>query len=134
MANLTVIEGIGLAYATKLAMIGVTSSAQLLEAGATPAGRRRLVESTNIDLDRIMRWTNMADLFRIKGIGEEYADLLEAAGVDTVPDLARRSPENLHEKLAVVNQAWNLVRRLPAASEVRRWVDQAKELPRIVVY
>ena len=76
----------------------------------------------------------MADLFRIKGVGEEYADLLEAAGVDTVPELAQRNAENLHKKLAEVNEAKNLVRRVPTQGEVSEWVGQAKQLPRVLTY
>jgi predicted flap endonuclease-1-like 5' DNA nuclease len=82
----------------------------------------------------ILEWVNHADLFRIKGVGEEYADLLEEAGVDTVPELAQRNPANLHAKLGEVNAAKKLVRRLPTAAQVTDWVDQAKALPRVITY
>jgi predicted flap endonuclease-1-like 5' DNA nuclease len=81
-----------------------------------------------------LEWVNLADLFRIKGIGEEFSDLLEEAGVDTVPELAQRNPENLHSKLVEVNEAKKLVRRVPGLSQVQDWVAQAKELPRVVTY
>jgi predicted flap endonuclease-1-like 5' DNA nuclease len=82
----------------------------------------------------VLRWANMADLFRIKGIGEEYADLLEAAGVDTVPELSQRNPDNLHKKIAEINEEKKLVRRVPTQPEVGGWVEQAKQLPRALTY
>jgi predicted flap endonuclease-1-like 5' DNA nuclease len=134
MAKLTEIEGIGEAYAQKLQEAGVGTLEQLLEKGAAPAGRKEIAEKTGVSEKLILRWANMADLFRIKGVGEEYADLLEAAGVDTVPELAQRNPENLHNKLAEVNEAKNLVRRVPTVEEVGGWVGQAKQLPRVLTY
>lgn len=134
MTKLTVIEGIGEAYQAKLAEAGITTTEALLEKGATRTGRQGLADSTGITSKLIMAWINHADLFRIKGISSQYADLLEVAGVDTVPALARRNPANLHEKMAEVNKEKALVRRPPAASQVEDWVTQAKELPRIVEY
>ena len=134
MAKLTEIEGIGEAYAQKLQEAGVGTLEQLLEKGAAPAGRKEIAEKTGVSEKLILRWANMADLFRIKGVGEEYADLLEAAGVDTVPELAQRNVENLHKKLAEVNEAKNLVRRVPTVEEVGGWVGQAKQLPRVLTY
>jgi predicted flap endonuclease-1-like 5' DNA nuclease len=134
MAKLTEIEGIGEAYAQKLQGAGVGTLDQLLEKGAAPTGRKEIAEKTGVSEKLILRWANMADLFRIKGVGEEYADLLEAAGVDTVPELAQRNPENLHNKLAEVNEAKNLVRRVPTVEEVGGWVGQAKQLPRVLTY
>jgi len=134
MSNLTKIEGIGEAYMAKLKAAGVTSTEQLLEKGATPAGRKELETATGIAHALILRWINNADLFRIKGIGEEYADLLEAAGVNTVPELAQRSAENLAAKLAEVNEAKKLVRKVPTAAQVTDWVAQAKALPRVLTY
>lgn len=134
MSKLNEIEGIGEKYAATLTAAGVKSVEHLLELGATPKGRKTLEDDTGISGKLILRWVNMADLFRIKGVGEEYADLLEAAGVDTVPELAQRKPENLHAKMVEVNEAKNLVRALPAASKVTDWVAQAKELPRVVSY
>jgi predicted flap endonuclease-1-like 5' DNA nuclease len=106
----------------------------MLKKGATKKGRKELEDTSGISGKLILRWINMADLFRIKGIGEQYSDLLEAAGVDTVPELAQRKPENLHAKMVEVNEAKNLVRALPALSAVESWVASAKELPRVVTY
>lgn len=134
MTKLTEIEGIGATYAGMLEGAGVKSIEHLLDVGCTPKGRKGLEASTGISGKLILRWVNMADLFRIKGVAEEYADLLEAAGVDTVPELAQRKPDNLHAKMAEVNEVKNLVRALPAASRVADWVAQAKDLPRVVTY
>jgi len=130
MAKLTTIEGIGAAFADKLNTIGVNSTEKLLEEGATPTGRKTLAEKSGISETMLLRWVNMSDLFRIKGVGEEYADLLEAAGVDTVPELAQRNVDNLIEKMTAVNTEKKLVRQLPAQTTVTGWVSQAKELPR----
>jgi predicted flap endonuclease-1-like 5' DNA nuclease len=134
MAKLTEIEGIGEAYAQKLQEAGVGTLDQLLEKGAAPTGRKEIAEKAGVSEKLILRWANMADLFRIKGVGEEYADLLETAGIDTVPELAQRNPENLHNKLAEVNEAKNLVRRVPTEEEVGGWVGQAKQLLRVLTY
>ena len=134
MSNLTKIEGIGEVYMAKLKAAGVTSTEQLLEKGSTPSGRKELETTTGIAHALLLRWINNADLFRIKGIGEEYADLLEAAGVNTVPELAQRSAENLAAKLVEVNAAKKLVRKLPTAAQVADWVTQAKALPRVLTY
>lgn len=134
MAQIKSIEGIGAGNAEKLQGEGITTTEKLLEKGATTAGRSQLAESTGISKKLILRWVNMADLFRIKGVGEEYADLLEAAGVDTVPELAQRNPANLLEKMTKANQEKKLVRALPSESVVEKWIKQAKELPRKVNY
>jgi predicted flap endonuclease-1-like 5' DNA nuclease len=134
MTKLTTIEGIGESFAQKLQDAGVTTTEMLLDKGATPAGRKAVAEATGISETLILKWANRADLFRVKGIGEEYADLLEAAGVDTVPDLARRNAENLHEKLTAVNAEKALVRRVPTLEAVQGWVAEAKELPRKLTY
>ncbi len=134
MTKLVKIEGIGEASAAKLEAAGVQSLEALLEKGGDKKGRKSLEEATGISGKLILRWVNMADLFRIKGIGEEYADLLEAAGVDTVPELAQRKAENLHAKMLEVNEAKKLVRAAPGLSTVETWVAQAKELPRAVNY
>ena len=134
MAKLTEIEGIGATYAEKLTAAGITTTEALLEAAAGVKGREKIAESTGISGKLILRWTNMADLFRIKGVGEEYADLLEAAGVDTVPELAQRNPENLAVKMGEVNEEKKLVRQVPSETAVKGWVDQAKSLPRVVNY
>ncbi|MEM8962717.1 MAG: DUF4332 domain-containing protein [Acidobacteriota bacterium] len=134
MAKLADIEGIGEVYAGKLEKAGIKSQAKLLEAGRKPKGRKDIAEKSGISGKLVLAWVNRADLARIKGVGEEYADLLEHAGVDTVPELAQRNAANLHAKMAEVNEAKNLVRRLPPQSQVENWVAQAKELPRAIEY
>jgi predicted flap endonuclease-1-like 5' DNA nuclease len=134
MAKLTEIEGIGPAYAEKLIAAGLTTTEALLEAGATPKGRTDLAAKTGISEKLILRWVNMSDLFRIKGVGEQYSDLLEAAGVDTVAELAQRKAENLQAKMVEVNAEKQLVRRVPTLAEVTSWVEFAKTLPRAVSY
>ena len=132
MANVSEIEGIGPVYAAKLEANGIKTVAALLEAGASKKGRDKIAEETGIDYSRILKWVNMADLFRIKGVGEEYSELLEAAGVDTVKELRNRNPENLHAKMMEVNEEKKLVRALPAASQVASWVEHAKTLEPMV--
>lgn len=129
------IEGIGATYAAKLTEAGVKSQEALLKAGDTPKSRKDLEKMTGISGKLLLKWINRADLARVKGIGEEYADLLELAGVDTVPALARRNAENLHKKLLEAAEAnTKVVRRVPAATEVAKWVAAAKELPRVLSY
>jgi len=134
MAKLTKIEGIGEFYAQKLREAGIATTQALLEKGATPKGRQEIAEKTDISEKLILEWVNHVDLFRIKGVGEEYSDLLEEAGVDTVPELAQRNAENLHQKLVAVNQEKKLVRQLPAQTQVSDWIEQAKRLPRVITY
>lgn len=134
MKSLLVVEGIGKVYAEKLQVAGVRSAAGLLTRGATPKGRQDLADQTGIDCGKILEWVNHVDLFRIKGVGEEYADLLEAAGVDTVPELAQRNPENLFQALVSLNKEKKLVRRAPVLAQVQSWVEQARQLPRVITY
>jgi len=134
MANIADIEGIGDVYAAKLESAGVNTVEKLLEAGAGKKGREDLAGKIGVGEKLILEWVNRADLARIKGIGSEFADLLEAAGVDTVPELAQRSAENLAAKLGEVNAEKNLTRRLPTADQVADWIEQAKKLPRVVTY
>jgi predicted flap endonuclease-1-like 5' DNA nuclease len=134
MTSLTKIEGIGEVYAQKLREMGIRTTEALLEQGASPRGRREIAEQTGVSPQLILRWVNEADLFRVKGIGEEYADLLEAAGVDTVRELAQRNPDNLCQRLAETNEQKKLVRQLPTAAQVKSWVEQAGQLPRGVTY
>jgi predicted flap endonuclease-1-like 5' DNA nuclease len=134
MAHIADIEGIGAAYAQTLAEKGVTTTEALLEKCATPAGRKALAEETAISGKLILKWANRADLARIKGIGSEYADLLEAAGVDTVPALARRNAANLYASLTSTNEEKKLTRRPPSESQVADWIEQAKALPRKLTY
>ena len=134
MTKLMTIEGIGDVYNAKLQEVGVTTVEALLERGATPQGRKELAELTGAGAERILDWVNRADLYRIRGVSEEYSDLLEAAGVDTVVELGQRNPENLHAKIQEVNAQKKLVRRLPTLAQVSGWVEQAKDLPRKVSY
>ncbi len=134
MASISAIEGIGETYGAKLKALGISTTEALLERAATPKGRRDLAEALGVSEKLVLKWANRADLFRVKGVGEEFSDLLEAAGVDTVPELAQRVPENLHKKLLEVNASKKLVRRPPSLSEVTDWVEQAKQLPRVLTY
>jgi len=128
------IEGIGPTYAEKLNAAGIKTTDAYLERAKDPKGRKALAEETGIDDKRILKWANMADLMRIKGVGEEYSELLEAAGVDTVKELKHRKPENLAAKMAEVNEEKKLVRQVPSETQVVKWVDQAKELPPMMTY
>ena len=132
MTALTNIEGIGPAYAEKLKGAGIDSCEKLLEKGATPTGRNEIISASGVSANLVLKFVNHADLCRIKGIGGEYAELLEAAGVDSVPELAQRNADNLAGKMGEVNESKKLVRALPSAKNVAEWVDQAKGLPRVV--
>jgi predicted flap endonuclease-1-like 5' DNA nuclease len=128
------IEGIGDAYKKKLNAVGIKTTGKLLEAGKTPKGRKELEEKTGIGHKLILEWVNLADLFRVKGVGEEYSDLLEEAGVDTVKELRNRKPDALWAKIKEVNDKKKLVRKLPSLKDVEKWVAHAKELPPVVEY
>jgi predicted flap endonuclease-1-like 5' DNA nuclease len=132
--NIEDIEGIGPAHAEKLKAAEITTIESLLEKGATRKGREQIAATTEISSTLILEWVNLADLFRIKGIGSEYSDLLEEAGVDTVKELAQRNAENLHAKLESINSEKQLVRRTPTLDAVKDWIEQAKTLPRMVEY
>jgi len=134
MTKLLTIEGVGPVYAGKLKAAGVPTAEALLEQGLTPAGRKMIAEKSGISDSLILEWVNHVDLFRIKGVEEEYSDLLEEAGVDTVPELAQRNPENLYKALVQTNAEKKLVRRLPTQGQVANWVAQAKLLPRRITY
>lgn len=134
MTKLVEIEGIGEAFAAKLIAAGIRTAEDLLEMGATPKGRKEIAEKSGIAEKMILEWVNHVDLFRIKGVGSEYADLLEEAGVDTVVELSKRVPENLLAKMQEVNAAKKLVRQMPVLSMVTSWVEQAKKLERKVQY
>ncbi len=134
MAKLSDIEGIGDVYSTKLEEAGINTLEKLLEAGSEKKGRKGIAEKTGISEKLLLNWVNRADLARIKGISTQYADLLEFAGVDTVPELAQRRADNLHAKMIEINDEKSLVRKVPAISQVEDWVAQAKELPRVVNY
>ena len=128
------IEGIGPVYTETLNNGGIYTTEDLLESGSTRKSREELAEKTEISSKLILEWVNLSDLFRVKGVAEEWSDLLEEAGVDTVPELAQRVPENLHAKLLEINEEKNLVRRTPSISMVSDWITQAKELPRRIEY
>ncbi|MBN2469461.1 MAG: DUF4332 domain-containing protein [Anaerolineae bacterium] len=134
MAKLTYIEGVGDQYAEKLRAAGIRSTEDLLQKGATPQGRKELADQTGLNDKQILKWVNHCDLFRIKGVGSEYAELLEAAGVDTVPELAQRNAQNLHRKALEINLEKKLVRRVPTLQEVSNWVEQASKLERVINY
>ncbi len=128
------IEGIGPVYEEKLKAAGVNSVEKLLEVGAGRTGRKKLAEETGIDESKILNWVNKADLYRIKGVGAQFSELLEAAGVDTVKELRNRNAENLHAKLVEVQEAKKITRAVPALSQVEDFINQAKELPPMVTY
>lgn len=122
------IEGIGASYAEKLAVVGIKRTDELLARCGSARGRAEIADRSGISEKMLLKWTNMADLMRISGVGEEFSELLEAAGVDTVRELQHRNAENLTAKMHEVNDAKKLTRRVPALSEVKTWIDQAKQL------
>ena len=128
------IEGIGPVYGKKLRDIGIKTTANLLKAGGTPSGRKTVANDSGIDPDHILRWVNICDLMRIRGVGEEYSELLEAAGVDTVKELRNRNPENLAQAIADANATKKLVRQLPSAKHCQKWVAHAKTLVPMISY
>lgn len=132
MTKLVDIEGIGKSYAKKLEAAGLTSIENLLKVCCTKKGRKEIADKSGLSESLILGWANRADLCRIKGVGTQYSDLLECAGVDTVPELGQRNAANLHAKMVEVNESKNLVRQVPSASKVTDWVAQAKKLPRTI--
>jgi predicted flap endonuclease-1-like 5' DNA nuclease len=134
MAQLETVEGIAGVYAAKLRASGVKTTGALLEMGATVRGREEIVAKSGISHKLILKWVNQCDLHRIRGVGQESAELLELAGVDTVPELAQRKAERLRARMAEANARRRSVRQLPALSAVERWIEQAKTLPRIIKY
>jgi predicted flap endonuclease-1-like 5' DNA nuclease len=128
------IEGIGPSYAAKLAKTGIRSVEVLLKQGATEKGRKEIAAATGVTHTLILEWVNRADLYRIKGVGSQYSDLLEKAGVDTVVELSKRVPDNLYSKMVEINKAKNLVNGMPGVKKVKKWIEQAKKLPRVVSY
>jgi predicted flap endonuclease-1-like 5' DNA nuclease len=134
MATITDIEGIGEAYAGKLRQAGVRTTEALLQKGATAKGRKELAKATGFTTKMILEWVNRADLYRVSGIGAQYADLLEASGVDTVRELANRKTDALTETLAKVNEKKNKVNQLPGAKRVGEWIRKAKSLKKVVEY
>lgn len=134
MAKIEELEGIGPAYGAKLKEQGIDTVEKLLEKGANAKGRKELEEKTGIDGKRILNWVNMADLCRIKGVGPQFAELLEAAGVDTIKELRHRRADNLHAKMTEVNEAKKLTRVVPTQDQIQAFIDHAKTLEPSVSY
>jgi predicted flap endonuclease-1-like 5' DNA nuclease len=134
MKKIIDIEGVGDVYAQKLENAGIHTVEQLLENGATPKGRNQIAEKTSISSSLILRWVNHADLIRIVGVAEQFAELLEASGVDSVVELSHRVAEHLHAKMGEINEQKKLVRRLPSVGQVSGWIEQCKKLPRAVFH
>lgn len=132
MAKIETIEGIGPALSEKFSAAGITTCEALLESGATKAGRQQLAEKSGVGESQILKFVNHADLMRVKGVGGEYSELLEYAGVDTIPELAQRNAANLAAKLTECNLEKKLVRALPTESQVEDWIAQAKNLPKAI--
>lgn len=132
--KITKIEGVGGKYAASLRKRGVRTTKGLLKVAASKKGRQDLAASTGLSEVLILEWVNLADLMRIKGVGEEYSDLLEEAGVDSVKELRKRVPANLHQAMLKVNAKKRLVRREPSLKEVKKWVAQAKKVKPVVTH
>lgn len=128
------IEGIGAKYAERLQAAGIKTTADLLEACGNRKGRDVVAGQTGFSASQLLKWTNMADLMRISGIGEEYSELLEAAGVDTVKELATRKAENLAAKMKEINEVRKLTRALPGSSQVLKWIEQAQTMDAAISY
>ena len=128
------IEGIGPGYASALNSAGIATVEQLLQAGATSKGRAELTRKTGVSSKLILRWVNMCDLFRVRGVASQYAELLEAAGVDTVKELRNRNSENLATAMSKANAARRLVRQIPNSKRVSGWIEHAKSLQPVVSY
>lgn len=132
MATIDTISGLDPKTATRFRKSRVRTTEALLKRGATKRGRRDLAEATRLDEKKILVWLNRADLMRVKGIGPEYSDLLEAAGVDTIKELRRRNPASLTKKMIQINESRKLVQRLPTEGMVERWVAHASDLDPII--
>lgn len=132
--NIEEIEGIGQVYGAKLGNASIKTVEGLLKAGATRSGRKKIAEESGISEEKILDWVNMADLFRIKGVASQFAELLKASGVDTIKELRNRNAENLHAKLTEVNAEKKLTRVVPSLSQVTDFIEQAKQLEPVVTY
>ena len=132
--SIETIEGIAKVFGEKLRAAGIKTTGQLLARGTTPKGRKELAAATGITETLVLKWTNMSDLMRVKGVAEEYSELLEKAGVDTVKELKMRVPANLHKAMAEANATHKLVRQLPGLKQVESWVAQAKTMPAMMQY
>ena len=134
MSHINKIEGIGPSHTKKFAEVGVSTVEHLLKAGATPKDRKELATKTGFHEHHLLKWVNQADLFRIKGVGRQYAELLQASGVDSVKELAQRKPDHLREKLKESNDAKRQVHIVPNLASITNWIGEAKKLPRVVSY
>lgn len=134
MAKIIDIEGIGPANAAKLGAAGITTTGQLLKAAGAAAGRTALAGTTGISAKQLLEWVNRADLFRVKGVGTQWSDLLEAAGVDSPAELATRRADNLQAKMAEVNATKKLVRQVPTVTQVEAMIASAKGLAKVVTH
>jgi predicted flap endonuclease-1-like 5' DNA nuclease len=134
MSHINKIEGIGPSHTKKFAEVGVSTVEHLLKAGATPKGRKELATKTGFHEHHLLKWVNQADLLRIKGVGRQYAELLQSSGVDSVKELAQRKPDHLHEKLKASNDAKRQVHIVPNLATITNWIGEAKKLPRVVSY
>jgi predicted flap endonuclease-1-like 5' DNA nuclease len=134
MSHINKIEGIGPSHTKKFAEVGVTTAEHLLKAGATPKGRKELADKTGFHEHHLLKWVNQADLLRIKGVGRQYAELLQSSGVDSVKELAQRKPDHLHAKLKESNEAKRQVHIVPNLTSITNWISEAKKLPRVVSY
>jgi len=128
------IEGIGPSFSKKIAKAGIKSVAGLLKKCADKKGRKQVSEITGIDESQILKWTNMADLYRVKGIGSEYAELLKASGVDTVKELRNRNAENLHQKIIELNNEKHLVRLVPGPNTLKKFIETAGNLDPVITH
>lgn len=128
------LEGIGPKYTKMLKKVGITQTKHLLNRGASKKGRKDLAKESGLKETQILKWTNMADLMRVRGVGEEYSELLEVAGVDTIKELRNRKPENLYDAMAAKNAKKKLVRQLPGPKQVKNWVQHAKRLKPVMTY
>ena len=128
------IEGIGPVHAQQLGKAGIKTTGDLLASGATRKGRDELAETTGLSGKLVLKWVNHADLMRVSGIGGEYAELLEAAGVDTVKELSTRNAENLAAAMKATNEEKKLTRLVPGADTLAKWIAQAKGLEPAVTY
>ena len=134
MAKLIDIASIGPVNAKKLKKAGVFTTHSLLKQGASPRGRESIAEMSGISLAMVTQWINHSDLFRIHGVGEEYARLLEQTGVETVAELGKRKPDKLYHQIQHVNQERHLVRKMPTETQLKDWIYQAKRLPKVITY
>jgi len=128
------IEGIGPKFAEALAKAGIKTVEDLLRQCADAKGRDAVAAKTGLTTQQLLKWANMADLMRIHGVGEEYSELLEAAGVDTVKELKTRRADNLTLKMVEINAAKNLTRKLPSQPEVQKWIEQAGKLQPLITH